>query len=181
MGYFPLCIDLAGKTVFLLGEGKQIRDKAEKLAPFSPRTVFLSDLTEDDLKERPSLVIVGDMERRDAERISRLCAEKGIPVNVVDVPELCTFFFPSLIRRGDLTVSVSTGGKSPAAAACLRHKIEAVLPDRTEEILNWLTLRRNILREAGILRGAAAAAFELGRPLTDEECGDLSARLGSEK
>lgn len=174
MGYFPLCVDLTGKTVFLVGDGPQIRDKAEKLKPFSPHLIYLTDLRREDLCAHPALVVVGDMEYGDAERLSLLCREGNVPVNVVDVPRLCTFFFPSLIARGDLTVSVSTNGKSPAAAAYLRRQIESAVPDRTEEILQWLGENRTALREEGILKAAVAMAFSQNRPLTAQECRQLS-------
>ena len=174
MGYFPLCIDLAGRRVLLVGSGEQIRDKADKLRPFGSELVFQRNLTHEDLQTRPAIVIVGDMEHHDAQRISALCVEHNIPVNVVDMPQFCTFFFPSLITRGDLTVSVSTNGTSPAAAACLRRQIESHVPDRTDEILQWLNDRRASLREAGVLKKAAAMAFEKNRPLTEGECSALS-------
>ncbi|MBR2895005.1 MAG: bifunctional precorrin-2 dehydrogenase/sirohydrochlorin ferrochelatase, partial [Oscillospiraceae bacterium] len=166
MAYFPLSIDLSGKTVFLVGSGKQIQEKWEKLQPFSPNMICLRELSETDFCKNPVLVIAGDMEYSDAERISRLCMERNIPVNVVDIPQLCTFFFPSLIVRGDLTVSVSTGGKSPAGAAYLRRQIEDTIPNRTEEILCWLGEHRSALRKAGILKDAVALAFENNRPLS---------------
>lgn len=174
MGYFPLCIDLAGKRVLLVGGGEQIRDKADKLRPFAPDLRFKTDITDEDLQTDPAIVIVGDMEYHDAQRISAMCIRRNIPVNVVDVPQLCTFFFPSLITQGDLTVSVSTNGTSPAAAAYLRRKIESQIPDRTEEILRWLSDRRSQLREAGVLKTAAAMAFEKNRPLSESECSALS-------
>ena len=174
MGYFPLCIDLAGKRVLLVGDGEQIRDKADKLRPFAPNLIFKMDITHEDLQTGPAIVIVGDMQYHDAQRISAMCMERNVPVNVVDVPQLCTFFFPSLITQGDLTVSVSTNGKSPAAAAYLRRQIESQIPDRTDEILQWLNDSRMQLREAGVLKRAIVMAFEKNRPLTESECIVLS-------
>lgn len=52
----------------------------------------------------------------------------GVPVNVVDRPELCTFFVPATVRRGDLQIAVGTGGVCPSLAARLRQDIEAQLP-----------------------------------------------------
>lgn len=68
--------------------------------------------------------------------IAALCRETGIPVNVPDAPSLCTFYLPSVIKKGDLTVAVSTNGKSPAFSARLRREIDRILPAETEEILN---------------------------------------------
>lgn len=68
-------------------------------------------------------------------RAAEACKERGIPVNTVDDPELCTFIFPSVIKRGTLTLGISTGGSSPTASRLLREKIEELLPRETEEIL----------------------------------------------
>ena len=95
-------------------------------------------------------------------------------MNVVDVPKLCSFYFPALSVRGSLTISVSTGGGSPAVAGYLRQQIEAQLPSRTEEILDWLSEQRAQLRERGILKAAVAQSFARNRPLTEQELAQLS-------
>lgn len=73
----------------------------------------------------------------------------GLLVNAEDVPVLCDFHMPAMVRRGDLLLTVSTGGHSPALAATLR----AWLADRigvewTERLREAARLRRS-LREAG--------------------------------
>ena len=174
MNRFPLSIDLAGKPVFLIGNGPQIRAKAEKLAPFGAVLIQKDTFTPDDAGHTPAMVIVGDTDVAQAEGIYALCCRHRIPVNVVDVPRLCTFYFPALITRGDLTVSISTGGGSPAAAACLRQKLEDALPSNTEDILDWACRHREELRTRGVLKQAIAAALANNRPLTDEEIRDLT-------
>ena len=176
MGYFPMCMDLAGKPVLLIGKGKEIDYKVEKLLPFGPEMICRERFDEKDLEMAPLLVVVGDTEEKEAERIAAICREHRIPINVVDVPRLCTFIFPALITAGDLTISVSTAGKSPAAAVYLRKQISAQLPDRTEEILDWLAEVRMELRRhyemnqyKGVLSKITAMAFEKNRPLTEEE------------
>ena len=77
--------------------------------------------------------------------VSQLCRERSIPVNVADDKELCTFLFPSILRRGPLSVGVSTGGASPTAAAYVRRTLEAQLPDCLEDILTWLEGQRTAL------------------------------------
>lgn len=186
MSYFPLCIDLSDKRVLLIGDGPQIREKEEKLRPFGPCLVRLSALSSQDLCPRPVLVVAGDLEEEAAQLCSRLCQDRNIPVNIVDRPELCSFFFPALIHRGDLTVSLSTGGKSPAAAAFLRHRIEDQLPDQTEQILSWMDVLRQHIRLLGtaaqrraFLTNAAMEAFSQNRCLSESETRILlAAHLG---
>jgi len=50
--------------------------------------------------------------------------ELGIPVNVVDQVELCTFIAPSIVRQGDLVLAISTGGNAPALAVRIRERLE---------------------------------------------------------
>lgn len=169
MSHFPLSIDLTDQTVFLVGNGPQIQQKAEKLEAFRPRLIRKDTFTEADAQQFPAMVIVGDTDLAAAERIAALCRRYRIPVNVVDIPQLCSFYFPALITRGPLTVSVSTGGTSPAAAAYLRQRLADLLPEETEEILHWLGAHKGEFRQKRLLKPATAAAFDKGRPLTAEE------------
>lgn len=173
MSCFPMCVELAGKKVFLVGAGRQIQDKKEKLEPFGADLIQKDTLGEQDLRQCPAFVVVGDTAVEEAQRISELCNTAGIPVNVVDMPALCSFFFPALISRGPLTVAVSTGGSNPAAAGFLRREIEKILPETTETIINWLSAQRQQLRSRRVLRAAVAAAFLRKRPLTEEEIEEL--------
>ena len=56
-------------------------------------------------------------------RVGRLCARRGILVNVADRPEQCDFVMPAVARRGGVVFAVSTGGASPALARFLRDEI----------------------------------------------------------
>lgn len=179
MGYFPMCIDLKGKTVLLIGNGKQTADREQKLRPFGANLRRVENLTVADLTKDVAFVAVGDTAGEEAARISALCTAAGVPVNVADKPELCTFVFPAMVCRGDLTVSVSTGGKVPGGAAYLSRQISRQLPDRTEEILDWLgEIRRELYsrypRENArqILSRITVRAFDLGRPLDRNEMED---------
>lgn len=172
MPRFPLSIDLTEQPVLLIGHGPMAEEKFKKLQPFGADIRRLDRLTAEHLLPRPALVIVADGSPEEKERSSALCREHHIPVNVVDAPALCTFFFPALTTRGDVTISVSTDGKSPAAAAILRKTIEETLPENLEEILTWTqTLRGQLPRET--LRQAIAQAFTQNRPLTEEEIAAL--------
>jgi precorrin-2 dehydrogenase/sirohydrochlorin ferrochelatase len=58
------------------------------------------------------------------ERIYREAQKLGVLCNVVDVPDLCDFFYPSVMRRGDLQIAVSTAGHSPSLAQKIRQQLE---------------------------------------------------------
>ena len=56
--------------------------------------------------------------------IYREAQRRGVLCNVVDVPELCDFYYPAVVRRGDLQIAISTNGQSPALAKRLREQLE---------------------------------------------------------
>jgi precorrin-2 dehydrogenase/sirohydrochlorin ferrochelatase len=67
-------------------------------------------------------------------------------VNVVDVPEQCTFIAPSVIQRGPLTIAISTGGASPALAKTIRKELEEVIGPEVGEYLKFVSsLRKKAL------------------------------------
>lgn len=57
-------------------------------------------------------------------RIFRLARQEGVLCNVVDVPTLCDFYYPAVVRRGALQIAISTGGESPALAQRLRKQLD---------------------------------------------------------
>jgi precorrin-2 dehydrogenase/sirohydrochlorin ferrochelatase len=56
--------------------------------------------------------------------IYRQAQQRGVLCNVVDVPEYCDFFYPAVVRRGDLQIAISTAGQSPSLAQKLRQQLE---------------------------------------------------------
>lgn len=204
MAYFPFFTDLTGKPGLIVGGGAVALRKIEKLLPFSPQLSVIAEHICPEIRripgltclERPfapgdeagSFFVIAATDSREVNRqVSGLCRAGNIPVNVADDAELCTFLFPALIRRGSLTVGISTGGASPTAAACLREQAEQLLPERTEDILDFLHAERETLRaeipEAAerreLLRKLFFAAMEAGRPLTEAETARLC-RKGKE-
>ena len=70
--------------------------------------------------------------------------DKGVLCNAVDDPPFCDFYFPSVVRRGDLQIAISTAGASPALAQRLRKEINAQLP---LDAGDWLDELGNLRRE----------------------------------
>src|ERR1700675_3843200 len=70
------------------------------------------------------LAVVATASRSLNERVYREAKERGVLCNVVDVPDLCDFFYPAVVRRGDLQIAISTAGQSPSLAQKLRQQLE---------------------------------------------------------
>lgn len=133
MGYFPFFVQLQHVPGLIVGGGTVALRKAEKLLPYGPKlTVVAPDICPE-LAALPSLtlvrrpfrgedvgrmafVIAASGDRALNHRVARLCREKGIPVNVVDDKEACSFLFPALVKRGELSVGISSAIAIPAAA-----------------------------------------------------------------
>jgi precorrin-2 dehydrogenase/sirohydrochlorin ferrochelatase len=83
----------------------------------------LRAFTNDDL-QGAFLVVAATGSRTLNERIYRQAQKLSVLCNVVDVPDLCDFFYPSIVRRGELQIAVSTAGQSPSLAQKIRQQLE---------------------------------------------------------
>lgn len=83
----------------------------------------LRAFTPDDL-DGAFLAVVATNSRTLNERVYHEAQRRGVLCNVVDVPDLCDFFYPSVVRRGDLQIAVSTAGQSPSLAQKIRQQLE---------------------------------------------------------
>ncbi len=93
------------------------------------------------------LVVAATDDAATNRRVAEGARAAGSLVNVVDDPEACTFLVPSVIRRGDLTIAISTGGGSPALAKRLRQRLEAVVgPEYEAYVAALKVLRREAQR-----------------------------------
>lgn len=99
------------------------------------------------LIENSALVVAATNQEDVNIRVSDLCKEMHIPVNVVDVKELCTFFFPAIVKREDVVVAVSTSGTSPALAARLRRELEAEVPEEYGRVAAVMGAYREYVKE----------------------------------
>jgi precorrin-2 dehydrogenase/sirohydrochlorin ferrochelatase len=108
------------------------------------------------------LVIVAASSRELQERIHRLATQRGVLCNVVDVPELCDFYYPAVVKRGSLQIAISTGGESPALAQRLRKELEAQFGSEYEGWLAELSqARKRIRAEVAESADQKAALHEL--------------------
>ena len=196
MAYFPLFIDLNQKQGLVVGGGPVAARKIRTLLPYGPHLTVcapsvlpeletLSGLTlrrepfSPALLEGAFFVLATTDDRELNSRIARLCRERNIPVNVADPGTESTF--PSVVRRGPLTVGISTGGKSPSAAHYLKEQIEGLLPGNLEAILLWMDAAREELKgstlsqpqRSACLSRLFATALQASGPLSREETQSL--------
>lgn len=124
-----------------------------------------------------ALVVAATGSREVNHRVAQFCRERRIPVNVADAPEECTFFFPAVVKKGDISIGVNTGGKSPAVSSQVRRDIEKAIPDYYEAIADQLGVLREYVKShverepdrRKILKQAAASAFLNERILSQNE------------
>lgn len=201
MSWFPLYIDLEGKKCLIAGGGPVARRKAETLLRCGAEVVMaapegvcgldvpvLRRRVEPENVRECALVVDATGDRETGVALAALCREEHILLNVVDTPDLCSALFPAVLRRGRLTAAVSTGGASPIAAAWVRDRLDEVLPEGFDAILEQMAeLRPRVKagipdqsRRRAFLRRCFAAAVEKGAPLTEEEIGTYWQREAGE-
>lgn len=142
---FPVSIKVRGLRIVIVGGGDEALNKARLANKTTALVVIVSRTIEADFSALPVTVHARPFEDSDLD-MAALCfvAEhgpdgaaakvaaraRGVPLNVVDVPEECDFYTPSIVERGPLTVAVSTEGDAPVLARLIRAKIEGLLaPD----------------------------------------------------
>lgn len=103
------------------------------------------------------------------EQVYRAARQRGVLCNSVDEPERCDFFYPAVVRRGDLQIAISTAGKSPALAQRIRQDLEEQFDSSYSSWLQWLGSVRQLffqrhvepeLRKRALHRMADRAVFE---------------------
>ncbi len=141
---FPMFIKLEGRQVLVIGAGRVGEEKIEGLLGTGARIrvvaldassivrewaragkieLELRAFSSDDL-DGAFLSVVATSSRSFNERVYFEAHRRGVLCNVVDVPDLCDFFYPSVVRRGDLQIAVSTSGQSPSLAQKIRLQLE---------------------------------------------------------
>jgi siroheme synthase (precorrin-2 oxidase/ferrochelatase) len=143
--HVPISVDVAGRPVLVVGDGAAAERKAATMVDAG---AIVTRIRHSDyrpgLAGRYRLVIVAGDHDANAPIFADADAS-GVWCNAADDPEHCSFLFPSVLRRGPVTVAVSTGGASPALAAWLRRDLEAAVgPEIADVALRLAEERRRI-------------------------------------
>jgi precorrin-2 dehydrogenase/sirohydrochlorin ferrochelatase len=143
--YYPIMLDIDGKRCIVIGGGKVAQRKVESLLECGGIvTVISPEITEGlgNLAQNGKIQIVlkaytrGDLKgfdlayvATDNQQVNTQCLEEArqekVLLNVVDKPDMCDFIVPASVQRGDLTITVSTNGKSPMLSKKIREDLEA--------------------------------------------------------
>lgn len=97
-----------------------------------------------------ALLYVAGVPRSEAAELASRARQAGILVNVEDIPELCDFHAPATVRRGDLLITISTGGRAPGLARLIREWLSAKLGSEWSRQLDAISERRASWRAEGL-------------------------------
>ncbi len=127
MQHFPIFLNLSGRTVLILGHGEMADRKAVPLRQAGALIRMAARFAPVDL-DGCALAVGADASEADLQALSAAAYAAGIPVNVVDRPELCSYISPAIVDRSPIVIAISTGGAAPVLARLLRARIEAAVP-----------------------------------------------------
>ena len=166
MAYFPIFLDLEGKKVIVVGGGSVAQRKIQTLIEYGAKVEVISrDLTtqleqlisenrirqigrqfEERHLDGAFMVIAATDDARLNHEISMMARERGVLINTVDQPEDCNFIVPSVLKRGELVIAVSTSGRSPALAKKVRESLEKAFGSEYEYLVHMMgQIRKEVL------------------------------------
>lgn len=160
MAFYPIFINIKDKPVLVVGGGSIACRKVQTLLEFGAFVRIVSPQVIPELRQlinegncqwrkkvyakediEDAVLVFSCTEKEEINAQVALDAEaENRLINVADDPQKCSFIVPSIMRRGDLSIAVSTGGSSPMAARIIREELEEIYGD---EIKVYLDLLRN--------------------------------------
>jgi siroheme synthase-like protein len=168
--HYPLCLELTGRLCVVVGGGAVAARKVAGLVASGANVTVVAPeqapelhelaragrievqsrpYAEGDLADAVLAIAATDRPSVNA-RVAAEARARGILVNVVDDPAAGTFIVPAVVRRGDLQIAVSTGGRSPAVARWVREDLERLIPPEYPVLLALFAELRSELRRQGI-------------------------------
>lgn len=163
---YPISLKLSGKNCVVIGGGRVAERKVLGILNGGGRVLVISpegtttirrladlgklkwiqrDYRSGDLGD-VQLVFAATNSREVQKTVVKEARQKGLLINVADAPDECDFQVPATIHHGDLTIAVSTNGKSPAVAALVKRKVQEHIGDEYRLLLQVMTIvRRQVL------------------------------------
>jgi siroheme synthase-like protein len=184
MGYYPIVLQLGDRPCLVIGGGPVAERKVEALLAAGAQVTVVSPAVTPRIAswaEESRIRLIARCYRKgdltghvlvfattgEGAVSAAVAAEGrrlGVWVNAADDPEHCDFILPSVLRRGELTVAVSTGGASPALSRALREELEVYLGENYQMLIEVASEVRRELRQEGVAAPADAwhQAFDPG-------------------
>lgn len=163
---YPINLELKDLEITIVGGGEVAYRKCKNFLAFDKKVKIVSthfidkfddikydiEYIKDIYKEeyiKDSFIVVAATNNKEInKKIGIYCRNKGKLVNVVDDIELSNYTVPSCVKRGDLLLSISTGGKSPSLSSKIKRELEEKYDDSYEEYINLLgEARVNIIKK----------------------------------
>lgn len=180
MSYYPVFLQLEDRPALVVGGGAVASRKVETLLAygasvyvvskaFTPalqglihegRVTSLGERFEEKHLDGMFLVIAATDDETLNHEVSEQARSRGLLVNAVDQPADCTFIVPSIVRRGDLLIAISTSGKSPAFAKRLRKALEAQYGDAYGTFLELMGRIREKVLALGLSQAENSRIFQ---------------------
>jgi precorrin-2 dehydrogenase/sirohydrochlorin ferrochelatase len=162
MSYYPIFLDLKDQNVLVVGGGKVAERKILNLLRYGCRIHVVSfELTSqleklvlekkiqhipeqslNQAMDEASMVIAATDDPAVNGQVASRAKEQGLLVNAVDQPQDCNFIMPSIVKRGDLQIAISTSGKSPALAKKIRKELQALFGPEYGSLVELLGMLR---------------------------------------
>ncbi|RDU24549.1 precorrin-2 dehydrogenase/sirohydrochlorin ferrochelatase family protein [Anaerosacchariphilus polymeriproducens] len=141
--FFPMFVDISQKRILVIGAGKIatrrikiLTDFANKITVVSPHisdeiqklmkqgliNVRKREFCESDLQDA-DIVLAATNDRELNEKVGKSCLKNGIPVSVASHKELCSFYFPGIIKKDELVIGITASGEDHKKAKSIREKI----------------------------------------------------------
>ena len=179
MAHYPINLNLKDRKCVVIGGGCIAERKARTLSEFGAAVTIVAPELTDGMREMidsgaltyieglfspgvldGAFLAIAATDDREVNNLIYLESDKrGILVNVVDDPELCTFYAPAVVQRGNLIISVSTSGESPTLARKIREELDLQFGDEYGELSRLLGELRNEVKAAYSQMGERGAAY----------------------
>ena len=162
---YPVMLDVAGRPCLVVGGGQVALQKVRGLAAAGAEVTVVAPTVDPAIdalatvQERPyepgevagyRLAVAATDDPAVNRQVFLDGEAAGVWVNSADDPANCSFTLPAVLREGPITVTVATGGRSPALATWLRDRIGEVVGPEHVVLLELLAERREALRSEGI-------------------------------
>ena len=166
MKFLPIFLDLADKKCVVVGGGEVAQRKAKLLLRASAKVNIISVEFTQSLRELSdshctlieqaftpnhlagaALIVAATDSATTNKEVAKIATELNIPVNVVDMPELCSCIMPALIDRSPVVIAVSTGGNSPVLTRKIKELVEVALPNNVGLLSQLMGSWRNKVKK----------------------------------